>query len=236
MRSTRLVFCLVWALLPWTAAQADERAAEKADMPFWLAPKVDLDLRSLSPAPVKLVAGPDGSRMFALLQTGDDAPSANYVPSNPNLEPFVPKEDTGYRVVAGGLKEGALPYGDRKYKIQKLDAAFSGLTLLQTKNGHKAIVDGRYSVILSAAKPCYVFVAVDERALETYKKHGTPSWLQEFAPTGHKLATDDPIMADAAASYLVFVRKTPAGRIALGPPGMDVDYNAMYFAFFAEAR
>lgn len=234
----RLTCVIFWALLPWTATQADEPKAETGDRAFSLAPKVELDLRSLSPAAVKLVAGPDSSRRFALLQTRDDAPRDNhpYVPSNPILEPFVPIEETGYRVVADGLKEGALPYGDRKYKIQKLDAAFSGFTLLQTKNGHKAILDGRYSIVLSAAKPCYVFVAVDERALVTYKMHGMPSWLQEFAPTGHKFATDDPIMADAGASYLVFVRKAPAGRIALGPPGMDVDYNSMYFAFFAETK
>jgi hypothetical protein len=236
MRSTGLAFCFVWALLPWTAAHADERAAPKADTPFWLAPKVDFDLRSLSPAPVTLVAGPDGSRGFALLQTGAEAPSANFVPSNPQSQPFVSAEDTGYRVVAGGLKEGALPYGDRKYKVQKLDAAFSGLALLQTKMGHKAVVDGRYAIVLSAAKPSYVLVAVDERALETYKKHGVPAWLQEFAPTGHKLATDDPVMADAGVGYLVFVRKAPAGRIALGPPCLDIDTNAMYFVFFAEAK
>src|SRR5437870_4362417 len=101
MSSTRLVTCLLSALLPCTAAQADERTAEKVDTSFWLAPKVDLDLRSLSPAAVKLIAGPDGSRKFALLQTGDDAPSANYVPSNPKLEPFIVKGDKGYRVVAG---------------------------------------------------------------------------------------------------------------------------------------
>jgi hypothetical protein len=231
-----LVVGLVGGLLLWTAAQVVGHADEKTETPFWLAPTVELDLRSLAPAPVKLVAGPDSSRTFALLQTGDVAPSANFVPSNPDLEPFIPTEDTGYRVVEKGLKEGALPYGDRKYKVQKLDAAFAGLPLLQTKMGHKAILDGRYAVVLAAAKPCYVFVAVDERALETYKKHGVPSWLQEFAPTGHKLTTDDPIMAAAGASFGVFVRKVPAGRIALGPPCLDVDTNAMYFTFFATAK
>lgn len=64
---------------------------------------------------------------------------------------------------------------------------------------------------------------------------GVPGWLQEFAPTGQKLRTDDPLMADAKVGYLVFAKKVVAGRIALGPPCMDVDSNAMYFAFFAAA-
>lgn len=226
---------LVWAL-PWTAAQRDQRASEKHDAPFWHAPTVELDLRSLSSAQVKLIAGPDASRKFALLQTGEDATTANFVPNNPRVAPFHPDEDTGYRLIPGGLKEGAFPYGDRKYKIQKLNPLLSGLPLLQTKSAHKAIVDSRYSVILAVTKPCYVFVALDERALKTYTAHGTPSWLQEFAPTGHKLVTDDPIMAPLSAGYLVFVRKTPAGRIALGPPGLSVSTNSMYFAFFAEAE
>jgi len=202
--------------------------------PFWLTPKVDLDLNSLSPAAVKLVKGPESFRKFALLQTGENAPSSNYVPGG--LESFVPSEDTGYHVVDSGLKEGAQPYGDRKYKFKKLDAPFTGLTLLQTKMGHKAILDGRYSIVLSAAKPCYVLVAIDERALDTYKKHGTPAWLEEFMPTGHKLATDEPIMNQMGASYLVFVKQVAAGRIVLGPPCLDVDINSMYFAFFAQAQ
>src|SRR4051812_26998380 len=141
MRSMSLAFCLLAAAPSWAVGQ------QAAATPFWLVPKVDVDLRSLSPAPVKLVAGPDGSRKFAMLQTDDFPPDADFVPDNPILLPFLTSEDTGYRVVPGGLKEGALPYGDRKYKVQKLDAAFSGLTLLQTKNGHKFIVDCRYSKI-----------------------------------------------------------------------------------------
>jgi hypothetical protein len=231
MRSMYLAFCLLAATPSWAVGQ------QAAATEFWLVPKVDVDLRSLSPASVKLVARPDVSRKLAMLQTGSFPPDANYVPENPRLGRFLTSEDSGYRVVPGGLKEGALPYGDRNYKVQKLDAAFSGLTLLQTKMGHKLIVDSRYSIILSAAKPCYVFVAVDERALEIYKKHGTPSWLQEFAPTGHRLTTDDPIMAGwmPTAGYLVFVRTAAAGRIVLGPPGMDVDVSN-YFAFFAETK
>ena len=210
--------------------------AQAEDTPFWLTPKLDLDLNSLSPAPVKLVKGPESFRKFGLLQTGQNAPSSNYVPSNPSLEAFIPSKDTGYHVVDSGLKEGAQPYGDRKYRLKKLDVPFTGFTLLQTKMGHKAVLDGRYSIVLSAAKTCYVFVALDERALDTYQKHGTPGWLEEYRPTGHKLTTDEPVMSQAGASYLVFVRQVAAGRIVLGPPCVDAGHNAMYFAFFAQVQ
>jgi hypothetical protein len=228
MRSIGLAWCLVCASVPFASAQEAKRETEKAAPPFWLLPKTDLDLRSLAPAPVQLVAGPDRTRPFALLQIGDQVPSADYGASNQ-------QEDTGYRVVPGGLKVGAGPYGDRRIKIEKLPAGFSGLTLLQTKMGHKFVLDGRFSVVVSTAEPCLVFVALDERALETYKEHGVPAWLQEFTPTGHKLATDDFFMARDNSSYRLFVKKAPAGRIVFGPPCMG-EVMAMYFAFFATAK
>ncbi len=43
-------------------------------------------------------------------------------------------------------------------------------------------------------------------------------------------------MSQVGASFLVFVRKAPAGRVAFGPPSLDEDLNAMYFAFFAAAK
>src|SRR4029077_11250231 len=155
-----------------------------------------------------------------------------FVVTNPLLIPFQKDAKTGYSLVLGGLKAGAFPYVNRSYKIRKLDAAFHGLPLLQTKMGDKPVMDGRFAIVLSAAKACYVLVALDERVLDTYKQFGIPGWLQEFAPTGHKLETDDPLMSDAGVGYLVFARKAAPGRIALGPPCMDQAWNAMYFAFF----
>ncbi len=229
----RFIYLAIYLL----AASPCWAADPPADTQFWLLPKVDVDVRSLTPADVKLVAVPDQTQNFALLSPTVSAPSANYLPSNPDLAPFIAQKDSGYSVIPGGLKIGAPAYGDRNYKIDKLDAAFAGLTLLQTKMGHKGIIDGRFSVIVSAAKPCYVFLALDERALKTYQEHGAPSWLQDFAPTGHQLKTDDTTMiAENNAAYLVFLKKAPAGRIVFGPPCMDADYNAMYFAFFADAK
>jgi hypothetical protein len=196
-------------------------AQEPAATPFWLLPKVELDLRGLLPADIKLVAAPDLSRQFALLQVGNDDPR-NYVSR-------VAGADAGYRVVAEGLKVGASTYVDRTFSIAQLPEEFTGLTLLQTVLQHKPVVDGRFAIDLATAKPCLVFVAVDENALETYKLHGVPAWLQEYAPTGHQVVTD-------RANYPVFVKQALAGRIALGAPCMNATANAMYFAFFAEAK
>src|SRR5262249_42497632 len=125
--------------------------------------------------------------------------------------------------------------GDRKYRIEKLPSIFRGLTLVQTKAGHKAIVDHDYAIALSVEKPSFVFLAIDERAIDIYKQFGVPAWLQQFAPTGHKIAADDPWMKSSNAGYAVFVRKTGPGPVVLGPPCLSLS-NAMYFAFFAEAN
>ena len=226
-------FFAVLNFASWAAVAEPE---DKQDIPFWQLPSVELELRKLSPAPVVLVAAPDMRRGLVLLQTGDDIPPINFVPSNPELLPFLPPQDSGYQVVPKGLKIGAAPFGDRKYLLDKLPPEFAGLTLLQTKMGHKAVLDGRYAIVVSSAKPCLIFIAMDERALETYKQHGAPAWLQEYSPTGHKIKSDEPIMAQTGSEYLVFVRKSPGGRIVLGPPAMDIQFNSMYFAFFGDAQ
>src|SRR5207245_614411 len=117
----------------WAAAQ------HAAATPFWLLPKMDVDLRSLAPAAVELVAAPDPSREFAVLQVAGELDAKKWT-----LEYRAPK-DRGYGVVPSGLQVGAPPYGDREYKIEKLPAVFAGLTLLQTRMGHKGVLDGRYA-------------------------------------------------------------------------------------------
>jgi hypothetical protein len=227
--------CLICVVVASNAAWGAEPGAEK-DLPFWQLPKANVDLSSLSPTDITLVAGPDMRRGFILLQTGADAPPADFVPGNPELKVFLPEKDSGYKVIPKGLNVGATTFGDRNYKVERLPTAFAGLTLLQTKAGHKAIVDATYTITVSAAKPCLVFLALDQRVLDTYTQHGTPGWLQEYAPTGEKIKTDDPIMADNSAEFLIFIRKSPGGRIVLGPPAMDIALNSMYFAFFGEPK
>jgi hypothetical protein len=230
------ITCVVCISLTATLAQADEPAAQK-DVPFWELPNATVDLQALRPAEIKLVSGPDLQRGLIVLQTGDGAPPPiDFVPGNEELKPFLPEKDSGYKVIPGGLKVGAVMYGDRNYRFERLPPAFVGLTLLQTKAGHKGIADSNYAITLSAAKPCLVFVAIDQRVMETYTQNGTPSWLLEYAPTGEQIKTDDPLMKVNENEYKVFVRKSAGGRIVLGPPAMDISTNSMYFAFFGEAK
>jgi hypothetical protein len=235
MSTLRWVGCLICVALSSISAQSAQPDAAK-DVPFWQLPKANIELRSLSPAAVTLVAGPDAQRGFILLQTGDAPPVADFVPDIAELKAFLPAKDSGYKVIEKGLNVGAVTFGDRNYKIEKLPPTLAGLTLLQTKAGHKAIIDANYSIVVSSAKPCLVFLALDQRVIDTYTQHGTPGWLGEYAPTAERIKTDDPIMAQTGAEFLVFVRKSAGGRIVLGPPAMDISMNSMYFAFFGEQQ
>jgi hypothetical protein len=237
MRLTKtLAVCVALSISMYAVAQDQEPPVKGTDASFWLAPKADLDLSKLVPVSAHLLATPEAPGGFAMIKTGVIEPSPNYVPARQDLVPLVAEKDTGYRIESKGLKPGSRPFGDRKYKLKEVPDALSGLTLLQTKMGHKSVVDGRFSVIVSVEKPSYVFLALDERALGIYKKFGTPSWLQEYAPTDLKITTDEPIMTESKASFLVFVKKVSAGRVSFGPPSLDEDKNAMYFACFAEAK
>jgi len=236
MRTMWWVGCVVCVALVHLPSAADEPAAVK-DAPFWELPKANINLQSLAPAEVKFLSGPDLQRGLIVLQTGEGTPPPiDFVPSNEEIKPFLPAKDSGYKIVPSGLKVGAVTFGDRNYKIEKLPPAFSGLTLLQTKAGHKGIADANYAITVTAAKPCLVFLALDQRVIDTYTQHGIPGWLQEYAPTGEQIKTDDPIMAQIDAQFLVFVRKSAGGRIVFGPPAMDIATNSMYFAFFGEPK
>ncbi len=158
-----LAVCLALAVSMLAIAQDQERAGQDAGALFWLAPKTDLDLNKLTPVEVRLLATPEVGKGLAMLKTSAIDPSENFVPGRADLAPFVAEKDAGYRVEPAGLKVAARPFGDRKYQLKVVPESLSGLTLLQTKMGHKSFVDGRFSVIVSVARPSYVFLAVDER-------------------------------------------------------------------------
>jgi hypothetical protein len=222
---------LVATFLVSSKSLAIDPATAELSLAFTQAEKIKIEPK---PVKVDLFEIPEDVQDFAVLKmNGEDG--KNYVALNPALATFQ-GGDVGYRLVNDGLKVGALPYGDRKYSIQTLPSELTGLPLLVTKMAHKGIADSRYAIGLSCEKPCYVFVALDERALETFKKIGAPAWLQEYSPTDWRIETDDPLMSESKVGYVVFGRKAPAGRILLGAPAMDTNLNAMYFAFFAEAK
>jgi hypothetical protein len=216
-------------------ASSDSSQAGRPEAPFWLAPRVDLDPRTLLPASIELVAGPRQNVWYQ--QTNNELLDPSAAPGRGgNIGPFISSADQGYGIVPRGLQVGARPYGDRTYVLSTVDPVLSGLTLLRTRMAHKAVNDDRFTIVVSAKEPCLVFVALDQRSLSTYQQAGSPAWLQGFAPTGHRLVTNDPISAQANSGYLVFVKKTAAGQIYFGPACMDPRVNSMYFAFFATDR
>lgn len=210
-----LTVCLIAALPLFSSAEEPESA------PFWLLPKVEFNSRKLTPADIKLVATPDRSRELGLLQVGMSDARARTA--------RLPIADSGYRLGASGLNEGELVYSDGIGRFVDIPEEFKPLTRLQTNWRHAPVLDGRYAIVLATAKPCHVFLAVEEHALQTYKSHGAPGWLQEFAPTGKSVTTNE-------TTYQVFVKQVPAGQIVLGPPCSNYVEDWMYFAFFAEAK
>lgn len=209
------------------------RAASEA-LPFWKGTKTEAPQKRLSPAKVELLAGPDLTHGLATFKLQDFTMPVDFIPTNSKSDPFVKKEQEGYRIVPDGIKKGSNPFSDRDYKITLLPERLGNLTLLQTKMGHKGIVDARFGILLSVSRPVYLFLAIDERVLSTFEGFGTPIWMQEFAPTGEKIVTDDPVMKETSSGYLVFVKQCPSGRIVLGPCCANPFNNAMYFAFFAQ--
>jgi len=200
-------------------------------LPFWKRAKVEVP-QKLSPAKVELLAEPNMTMPLAIY----DPQYANFKVGNPLSIPFVKVAKEPYRVIPDGLTNGAKPFSDREYAITALPERLSKLTLVQTKMADKVWVDSRFGIVLSASRPVYLFLAIDERMLATFEKSGTPGWMQEFAPTGEKIVTDDPLMKlTENAGFLVFVKKCPAGRIVLGPCCADPNYNSMYVPFFADA-
>lgn len=203
-------------------------AAEVEAPAFWKRPAVPLPAKLL-PAKLELVAKPNLTRALALFDP-------DHKVTNPAVEPFVVKAEEDYRIVPAGMVKGARPFADRKYVITDLPAKFSGLTQVQMRMSHKNIVDGRFGLVLSADRPVQLFLAIDQRMLATFAGQGVPSWMEEFAPTGDRIQSDDPLMQAQGIGYLVFVRNCPLGRIVLGPCGADPKFNSMYLVFAGEAE
>ncbi len=215
---------------------ATERGAPKAveKSPFWEAEP--LKFEKLKKIDVRLVETPNEAIDFAVIQIGESNP-ANYLDDGKpsNVSAFLEKATIPYAIGDEPLKVGSKVYRDRKYVIQEIPEILRGLTHLQTRAAHKAIVDSRYSIVLSTEKPTWVFLAIDERAFSNYSSLGTPGWFKEYSPTELKIVTDDPIMAGYSA-YKVFAKKVAPGKFVLGAPALEVRRHSMYFAFFAEAE
>ena len=200
----------------------------------WSPPRASIPNPAYSPAEIDLISLP---RVDVALSTfvADDGTvaSRDYKPINPLLVPLIQNATLHYQVIEGGLKPGALPYSDRKFRLTKIPDALRGLTLLQTRNSDKGIVDSRFSIVLRNHKPMYLFVAFLDETLDTYERTGLPSWLEGFEATDYVIETDIPV---PRGGYKVFVKYFASGRTALGACASDPRFSGMYFAFAAKAE
>jgi hypothetical protein len=203
-------------------------AAEPELVAFWNQPEFKLPAKLL-PAKLELVGRPDLSRTLAMFDP-------DHKVTNPAVQPFVKEAEENYRVVPAGFVKGAKPFADRKYVLEEVPQRLAGLTQLQTRMSHKSFVDARFGIVLKADRPVHLFLAIDQRMLSTFLTSGAPTWMQDFAPTGDRILSDDPLMKAQGLGYLVFVRQCLPGRIVLGPCGADPKYNSMYMVFAGEAE
>jgi hypothetical protein len=225
---------LVVAVSQARCASAEEDQGVSQAEGFWDLPALFEDLPHLSPAKVQLVSTPNRERRFATFELGGRKGPQDYKTTNPVLRPFATVEEMDYRIEK--FSSDVMPWVDRKYRVESLPHTVKGLPLLRTRMGHKGIVDGRFALVLELKEPAYVFLAVDERAIDTYKRFGTPNWMRGFAPTGLRVVTDDPIMKQTSSGFAVFAKKAPKGELVLGPSSCNPYKDAMYFAFFGTAE
>ena len=221
-----LHIALLLFLTPVTLAQASHK--------FHSSNPVVLKDTRFEPVSIKVISEPDRSIGYATVKIGDYVSPTDYKDIT-YTETVVTGAKRDYQVAAEGLKTDGLPYSDRTIRLKQIPGVLQGLPLLQSKMGHKGIVDARFSIRVAAEEECLVFLAVDERAVEFYRKAGLPGWMADYAPTDLRLLSDDAIMKLSGAGYRVFVKKFGAGEIEFGPACAHVQRTAMYFACFAKA-
>lgn len=237
----RLVFLLLLtcrasaaiAQTPYTHPELTKKL--KGEDLFWKGEPIKLP--KLKAAKIKLIGKPNLEIDYAVVEIGERDPT-NFLDKTtvPAFVPLVDNTSEPYAVAKEPLNVGGKVYGDRTYLLKELPDQLKGLTLLQTRAAHKAIVDARYAIVVQTEKPVWVFVALDDRGLLTYESLGVPGWLKEFSPTGLKIHTDDTRMQASNSGYQIVARRAGPGKVVLGAPAVEVGYNSMYFAFFGEEQ
>lgn len=208
-------------------------APDNENAKFWKQPEVGIPEGPLKPVAVTLVVEPAVPDKLMRASSRLEFTSEIYRPSNPAVKPNVIAGSASCRISETGLAKGSQMFADRRYTIESFDPQFEGLSHLVTRMDDKAILDGRFSIIVNVDQPAIVFLAIDQRALDTWDVTGAPAWLHEYQPTGRLIRTDEPVMKSSGAAYAVFRRSVPAGRVAFGPPAMNPGKDAMYYAIFA---
>jgi hypothetical protein len=121
-----------------------------------------------------------------------------------------------YRIVPGGLRDGALAFADEIDQWQDVPLSLAGADLVRT-----FAVDGFnwwMQMSVTVQRPCEVFVFVDMR-------NEVPMWLsQEFTNTGEKITLDRishkaPQRVANRFEFAIWKKTvTQPGEVKLGPP------------------
>jgi ferric-dicitrate binding protein FerR (iron transport regulator) len=121
-----------------------------------------------------------------------------------------------YRIVPGGLRDGALAFADEIDQWQDVPLSLAGADLVRT-----FAVDGFnwwMQMSVTVQRPCEVFVFVDMR-------NEVPTWLsQEFTNTGEKVTLDRishkaPQRVANRFEFAIWKKTvTQPGEVKLGPP------------------
>jgi len=134
-------------------------------------------------------------------------------PANYSLEP--------------GPAVGTTYYLDRSYTLGSLPSGFDSYTLIQTRNGDKAVSDASH-LVFSISNAATVYVAYDRRA------SSQPSWLSSFSSTGDQISSN----GDSSMGYFnVYSKSYSAGTVTLGgnrAGGCCSDAGSNYIVFVDE--
>ena len=106
-----------------------------------------------------------------------------------------------YRVSPKAPEKGVTTYTDRPYAITDISPILSNTVLLRTPNNDSEEVRSKL-VTIEFAMPTTVFIAHDRRIAK-------PDWLATWETTDETLETND-------ASFIVFRKSVPAGKLTLG--------------------
>lgn len=102
------------------------------------------------------------------------------------------------------LAIGGRAYGNRTYRWKSLPDGMEGHTMIQPRNGDFDVGSkGDAFLSFTLSEDAEVYVAHDQRIADK------PRWLSDFQPTDLTATTQD-------ATYRMFVKRFPAGKVQLG--------------------
>ena len=144
--------------------------------------------------------GPVGEYRFTRISISEAASRSGVIAARA-------RSGRAYQIVDGGLQKGRLVYTDRSYAFKDIPSGFAGSLIVQTAN-EDASSSGDQFLNIDTVIPVTLFLGHDTRVSRP------PSWMlgkkkQQFRRTNIMVSTSD-------ATFRLFERKCPAGRIVIG--------------------